>query len=185
MHKITTKQPCKSCIYTVLELVYKEPSFLVSQTTFSPSSGLYAKSARFFRNESNSQSLCHPSGSHPSLGRWSLPSNRQQRSESPFHGTYHYPQKGELNFWLKIGKFLAKFFLAHSQQAEPGSRWLYIVKWCSFASLQKLRWMLFRELLTKLLLLQVKSFDTITFSKKIQIDTSRKVMKKKVICYQL
>ena len=134
-HKITTKQPCKSCICTVLELVYKEPSFLVSQTTFSPSSGLYAKSARFFRNESNSQSLRHSSGSHPSLGRWSLPSKWLQRSESPFHGTYHYPQKGELNFWLEIGKFLAKFFVAHSQQAEPGSRWLYIVKWCSFCFL--------------------------------------------------
>ena len=142
----------------------KRPRFLFLRPLFLPHLDCMQNQQDFFRNESNSQSLCHPSGSHPSLGRWSLPSNRQQRSESPFHGTYHYPQKGELNFWLKIGKFLAKFFLAHSQQAEPGSRWLYIVKWCSFASLQKLRWMLFRELLTKLLLLQVKSFDTITFS---------------------
>lgn len=47
-HKITSKQPCKSCIYTVLELVYKEPSFLVSQTTFSPSSGLLQNQQDFF-----------------------------------------------------------------------------------------------------------------------------------------
>ena len=86
-HKITTEQPCKSCIciwFCSVQLVYKEASFLVSQTTISLSSGLYTKSARLFQDESNSQSLCHPSGSYSSLGRWSLPSNRQQRSESPF-----------------------------------------------------------------------------------------------------
>lgn len=68
-------------------------------------------------------------------GAYLLTDSRGQSHHSLYHGAYHYPQKGELNFWLEIGKFPAKIYLAYSQQAEPGSRWSYIVKWCSLCFL--------------------------------------------------
>ena len=106
----------------VLQLVYKEPSFLASQTAISPSTGLYITPERLFQNEINSQSLCHPSGSHPSLGGWSLPSTRQQRSVD----TILFTELLAENFWQGFSQSTA------NQQNQV---YRYIVKWCSLCFL--------------------------------------------------
>ena len=104
---------------------------------------------RSFQDESSSQSLCHPSGSHPSLGGWNFPTSRQQRSVDTFPLPWSLYQNGELNCWLKIS--------ARILQATSRARYIdTLLNGALFASLQKLRWMPLKMLLTRLLLLQVR-----------------------------
>ena len=104
MHKnnyLATVQELYQYGFAPIFVYIKSPHFLFLRCYISLSRIVY-KIRRSFRDESSSQSLCHPSGSRPSLGGWSLPSNRQQRSVDTFPLPWSLYQNGELNCWVKI-----------------------------------------------------------------------------------